>query len=78
MDSRDTHGEIGGSGELIDLQWLPIDEAISMPSTPNVTAFALEEVRRLLAETDPMDLPAAHPVPMFRWRRGRGDGVEYD
>jgi len=76
-DARFAHGEIGGSGELLDLQWIPIDEAIAMPNTPGITKNVLREVRSLLARTDPMDLPAAHPVPVYRSLYGR-ESITYD
>ena len=65
-DYRHVEGELGGSGELVDLQWIPIDDALAMPNTPSVTAHVLEEVARLLRDTEPTELPAAHRVPFFR------------
>ena len=70
-DYRDAMGELGGSGELVDLQWIPIDQALAMPNTPSVTAHVLEEVARLLRETEPTALPSAHRVPFFRRIHGR-------
>ncbi len=75
-DARDAQGELGGSGELVDLQWIPIDDAIAMPNTPGITSMVLEEVRRLLAHTDPMGLPAAHPIPLYHRVRGK-DALDY-
>lgn len=77
VDRRHVTGEIGGSGELVDLQWLPIEEALQMRNTPGITKHVLREVRRLLSHTDPWSLPAAHAVPVFRARYGR-DVMEYD
>lgn len=76
-DARHVQGEIRGSGELLDLQWIPIEHAIAMPNTPGITSLVLQEVRRLLAHTDPMELPAAHRVPVYRslYRR---EVVSYD
>jgi 8-oxo-dGTP pyrophosphatase MutT (NUDIX family) len=76
-DARHATGELKGSGELVDLQWIPIDEAIAMPNTPGITTHVLEEVRGLLEKTDPMDLPAAHSVPVYHRRHGR-DRVDHD
>ena len=70
-DARHVHGEVKGSGELVDLQWIPIDRAMAMPNTPGITAHVLQEVRHLLANTDPMELPQAHRVPLFRALHGR-------
>ena len=76
-DARHIRGEVKGSGELLDLQWIPIDRAIEMPNTPGVTGRVLREVRRLLAQTDPMELPAAHQVPVYRALYGK-EHVSYD
>lgn len=77
VDRRNTHGELGGSGELVDLQWIPIADALAMPNTPDPTSIALREVRRLLAEGDPWNLPSGHPVPVYLARYGK-DVLEYD
>jgi 8-oxo-dGTP pyrophosphatase MutT (NUDIX family) len=77
VDRRNTYGELGGSGELVDLQWIPIAEALAMPNTPAPTSIALEETRRLLTESDPWNLHGGHPVPVYLARHGR-DVLEYD
>ena len=77
VDRRNTSGELGGSGELVDLQWIPIADALAMPRTPAPTSIALREVRRLLAEGDPWDLPSGHSVPVYLARYGK-DVIEYD
>jgi 8-oxo-dGTP pyrophosphatase MutT (NUDIX family) len=77
VDRRNTSGELGGSGELVDLQWIPIADALAMPNTPDPTSIALREVRRLLAEGDPWDLPTGHAVPVYLARYGK-DVLEYD
>jgi 8-oxo-dGTP pyrophosphatase MutT (NUDIX family) len=77
VDSRNTSGELGGSGELVDLQWIPIADALAMPNTPDPTSIALREVRRLLAEGDPWNLPSGHAVPVYLARYGK-DVLEYD
>lgn len=77
VDRRNTSGELGGSGELVDLQWIPIADALAMPNTPDPTSIALKEVRRLLAEGDPWNLPSGHSVPVYLARYGR-DVLEYD
>jgi 8-oxo-dGTP pyrophosphatase MutT (NUDIX family) len=46
-DAADAAGQLGGSGELMDLRWVPIPEAVELPII-NVTRFVLQEtVRRL-------------------------------
>lgn len=77
VDRRNTHGELGGSGELVDLQWIPIADALAMPNTPEPTSIALVETRRLLAESDPWSTDAGHPVPVYLARYGK-DVLEYD
>jgi 8-oxo-dGTP pyrophosphatase MutT (NUDIX family) len=77
VDRRNTTGELGGSGELVDLQWIPIADALAMPNTPDPTSIALKEVRRLLAEGDPWNLPSGHAVPVYLARYGK-DVLEYD
>ena len=77
VDSRNTSGELGGSGELVDLQWIPIADALAMPNTPDPTSIALREVRRLLADGDPWNLPSGHAVPVYLARYGK-DVLEYD
>jgi len=77
VDRRNTCGELGGSGELVDLQWIPIADALAMPNTPDPTSIALREVRRLLADGNPWDLPSGHAVPVYLARYGR-DVLEYD
>jgi len=77
VDRRNTYGELGGSGELVDLQWIPIADALAMVNTPAPTSIALNEVRRLLADGDPWNLPSGHSVPVYLARYGK-DVLEYD
>ncbi|MFN4089030.1 MAG: NUDIX hydrolase [Alphaproteobacteria bacterium] len=76
-DAAHAHGTLGGSGELVDLTWLPIGEALTTPNTPGVTKLVLREVRRLLAESDPWNLPTGHPVPRYHALYGR-ERIAYD
>ena len=77
VDRENTSGELGGSGELVDLQWIPIADALAMPNTPEPTRIALRETRRLLTESDPWSLSAGHAVPVYLARYGK-DVLEYD
>lgn len=77
VDRRNTYGELGGSGELVDLQWIPIADALAMVNTPAPTSIALNEVRKLLADGDPWNLPSGHSVPVYLARYGK-DVLEYD
>ena len=63
-------GEIGGSGELSDLQWIPIERAGDL-NLLDVTHFMLGEIQRRLAEPD------AGTVPLFAYRLDR-PFVRYD
>lgn len=47
-DAADGSGRLGGNGELLDLRWIPISEALELPII-NVTRFVLEETARRLA-----------------------------
>lgn len=62
-------GTLSGNGELENLAWLPIDEALGLPlSTP--TNLVLQEAARLIdagAEAHRSD----HPIPLLVTRRGR-------
>jgi 8-oxo-dGTP pyrophosphatase MutT (NUDIX family) len=63
-DAADGSGQLGGSGELMDLRWIPIPQAMELPII-NVTRFVLQEAARRLA---------GHPSPgvlSIRFRRER-------
>lgn len=77
IDAALAQGEIGGSGELVDLQWIPIQEAMEMPRTPSPTRGALQTALRLVQDDAPLPQPADTPVPALISRYGR-EGVEYD
>ena len=63
-------GDLGGSGELSDLQWIPLTRAADY-AILDVTQFMLGEVRRRLEEPD------AETVPLFAYRLDR-PFVRYD
>jgi 8-oxo-dGTP pyrophosphatase MutT (NUDIX family) len=56
-------GEIKGNGELSELDWYPIDDALRLPAV-DVTTFVLKE---LLAA----DQGVKRDTPFFRYRRNR-------
>ncbi len=56
-------GEIGGSGELLDLHWTPIGRALAELPIVDVTEFMLAEVQRVLADPD-----KAADRPLFAYR----------
>jgi 8-oxo-dGTP pyrophosphatase MutT (NUDIX family) len=53
VDAAGASGQLDGNGELLDLRWLPISEAMELPII-NVTRFVLEETARRVA---------GHPSP---------------
>ena len=67
---RPEDGAIGGSGELSDLQWIPIDRAADY-GLLDVTHFMLGEIQRRLAEPD------SETVPLFAYRLDK-PFVRYD
>jgi 8-oxo-dGTP pyrophosphatase MutT (NUDIX family) len=61
-DAADGSGQLGGNGELLDLRWIPIPEALELPII-NVTRLVLQETARRAA---------GHPSPgvlSIRFRR---------
>jgi 8-oxo-dGTP pyrophosphatase MutT (NUDIX family) len=62
----DAHDELEGSGELLELHWVPLEKAQEL-DLPDVTRMVVDGVRRRLAAPD----PAAVPAPFVRHRRGR-------
>ena len=66
-DGEGVLGEIGGNGELNNIAWISISEALEMP-IPHITGVVLREVRKLLKAPPPRS--ADHPVPLFRRVRG--------
>jgi 8-oxo-dGTP pyrophosphatase MutT (NUDIX family) len=66
-DARDTVGELRGSGELLDLRWLGLREAMALP-IPQITHMVLEMVgERIKQAPDDGD----RGVPRFRTVHGR-------
>ena len=61
--------KLAPSGELENLDWMPIDE-VSKLDVARITEVILKEAQSLLAETR-LDLPAALPVVQYRKRHGR-------
>ena len=57
----DAAGSLDGNGELLDLGWVPLAEACTLP-LPYITAVVLEEVETLLQA--PPDPDRDRPVPV--------------
>lgn len=66
-DAAHASGELAGSGELLDLTWYPLAEALKLPIA-DVTENLLRDLPHLL-ETP------RHPVPLFCYKRGRATVV---
>jgi 8-oxo-dGTP pyrophosphatase MutT (NUDIX family) len=62
-DAAGAQGAVRGNGELLDLDWYPLEEALRLPAV-DVTYFVLNEL--LAAERG-----AARDAPFFRYRRNR-------
>jgi 8-oxo-dGTP pyrophosphatase MutT (NUDIX family) len=58
----DAHDELAGSGELLDLHWVPLAEALAL-DLPEITHMVIGELEKRLGAPD----PAAHPVPFVRF-----------
>lgn len=62
-DAKHCQGTLGGSGELSDLAWIPLDDAAKLPIV-DVTEFMLGEIARLTAA--PEDRARARPLFSYR------------
>ncbi|MDD9947212.1 MAG: NUDIX hydrolase [Myxococcales bacterium] len=58
-------GDLGGSGELLDLRYVPIQQATTLRIV-DVTAFVLRHLQDLLAGEAPSG------VPLYHYRQGKG------
>lgn len=63
-DAEPAAGRLGGSGELIDLRWTSLRQALQLPLA-DVTEFLLGELERRIAATDWRE-----PVPFWGYRNG--------
>jgi 8-oxo-dGTP pyrophosphatase MutT (NUDIX family) len=68
-DATDGSGQVGGNGELLDLRWIPIPEALELPII-NVTRLVLEEAaRRAAGQPSPgvLSIRFRRESPMIRY-----------
>ncbi len=63
-DAARAGGTLAGNGELLDLRWFGLEEAVELPLA-DVTEFVLGEVARRLGGAEPAG------VPLFSYRHGR-------
>ncbi len=66
VDGEDIRGSLRSNGELSDLDWHPIDEALKLPII-DVTEFMLTEAKRRLAK----DEASSTPTPFFGYHGGK-------
>jgi len=69
-DAEHARGEIGGSGELLNLHWVALDDALRLPIA-DVTEFMLGELKRYLDG----DESARRQRPLFRYRKNQAFAV---
>lgn len=63
-EAREIAGELKGSGELLHLDWLLVEEAKELP-LPNITKYVLENLERIIAERD------RRRVRLYRYLHGK-------
>jgi 8-oxo-dGTP pyrophosphatase MutT (NUDIX family) len=66
IHARHVSGDLGGSGELIDLKWVSVREAYKMQLV-DVTEFVLEEMEKKLSTP----VQKITKVPLFTYYRGK-------
>jgi 8-oxo-dGTP pyrophosphatase MutT (NUDIX family) len=65
-DATHAQGQIKGSGELLDLRWLPVEDALKL-ELPRITEIVLERLAEIVQRYPGQD----HPVALFRYLRGQ-------
>jgi 8-oxo-dGTP pyrophosphatase MutT (NUDIX family) len=65
-DAKHVQGQIKGSGELLDLRWLPVEDALRL-DLPRITEIVLERLAEIVSRYPGQD----HPVALFRYLRGQ-------
>ena len=63
-DAAGAKGELGGSGELLDLAWRTLEQSMRLPLA-DITEFLLGELQRRVIADD-----WSGPVPFWGYRRG--------
>ncbi|MEP3244806.1 MAG: NUDIX hydrolase [Sneathiella sp.] len=67
LDGSGITGKLDGSGELLDMKWVTIEEALEL-DIPLITEYILSQVKIFLEEKPKRD--AATPVKLFKMVRG--------
>lgn len=63
IDAQDVRGELGGNGELLNLQYVPVTDGAAL-DMPNITRRILAHVGELTRQAGPL---ALETVPCFRF-----------
>ena len=67
-DAMYVQGQIKGSGELLDIGWVPLEEAVKLP-IPSVTGMVIKEVISLLS--NPPSRNKSRVTPVYQSRYGQ-------
>lgn len=67
-DDVHSRGEIKSNGELLDIKWVPVTEAVTMP-IPSITAHVIKEVMYLIEH--PPVAGKARTIPVYQRRNGQ-------
>ena len=65
-DAIHVQGQIRGSGELLDIGWVPLEEAVKLP-IPSVTGMVIKEVISLISNPPPRNKSRVTPVYQSRY-----------
>ena len=69
------HDQLAGSGELLDLHWVALEEATKL-DLPNITRMIVQIALDRMALPDPFD--PTHKVPFFFFHKGKPQWVEIE
>ena len=67
-DAKYLLGKITSNGELLDIRWVPLQEAVTMP-IPSITGHVIREVMQLIKH--PPLMSAARTIPVYRRIHGQ-------
>ena len=67
-DEIHSRGEIKSSGELLDIKWVPLTEAVAMP-IPSITGHVIKEVMNLIEH--PPVTGKIRTIPVYQRRNGQ-------
>ena len=65
-DGNAVSGKLGGSGELLDLRWIPVDKALELP-TPGIQEIVLQHLASHADEVSAMLRPRRVPIRRVRY-----------